>query len=142
MIISFKLKNYNEICDDNEDVLSRSYVAAVGISRNERLEIIDYRIQIPSLSIDARQGYISSKDSDGWYPDCDIFAIYETDCEYLSEYQSVYCSDLETAVYQFCKVKHVQVEDISDLECIIDTDEFLTEDGKVKKTKKFRRQHK
>ena len=134
MIIKFKLEDYEDVCDEYESVFENEDVVDV-INGDELLIIRTRRIVIPELHASFREAewYARNEDvedpddEDAWEIQCSVFVQYEEDEQDPEKYVSFASSDLAYYASELLGERGNGYETVSQLECYIDTKEFLEE---------------
>jgi hypothetical protein len=134
MIIKFKLEDYEDICDEYESVFENEDVVDV-INGDDLLITRTRRIVIPELQASFREAewYARNEDvedpddEDAWEIQCSVFVQYEEDEQNPEKYISFASSDLAYYASELLGEHGNGYEKVSQLECYIDTKEFLEE---------------
>ena len=134
MIIKFKLEDYEDICDEYESVFENEDVVDV-INGDDLLITRTRRIVIPELQASFREAewYARNEDvedpddEDAWEIQCSVFVQYEEDEQNPEKYISFASSDLAYYASELLGEDGNGYEKVSQLECYIDTKEFLEE---------------
>jgi hypothetical protein len=135
MIIKFKLEDYEDICDEYESVFENEDVVDV-INGDDLLITRTRRIVIPELQASFREAewYARNEDvedpddEDAWEIQCSVFVQYEEDEQNPEKYISFASSDLAYYASELLGEHGNGYEKVSQLECYIDTKEFLEGD--------------
>ena len=132
MIIKFKLDDYYDICDEYEAVFEQEDVVDV-VDGDDCLVVRTRRIVIPAIHASFREAEWLARNPD--VEGQDVEDIWETQDSVLVQYEenekdptkfiSYATCDLLYFAEELCKTHGVHHEDISQLDCYIDTEEFL-----------------
>ena len=134
MIIKFKLDDYYEICDEYESVFELDDTVDVGDEDN-CLIVSTKRIVVPELHASFRtaEWYARNEevededDEDAWEIQSSVFVYYPENEKDPEKYISFATCELADYASEFYKEK-VDYEVIAQLECYIDTEEFIDEE--------------
>ncbi len=134
MIIKFKLDDYYETCDEYERVFELDDTVDVGDEDN-CLIVSTKRIVVPELHASFRtaEWYARNEevedenDEDAWEIQSSVFVYYPENEKDPEKYISFATCELADYASQFYKEK-VDYEVIAQLECYIDTEEFIDEE--------------
>ena len=135
MIIKFKLEDYEDICDEYESVFENEDVVDV-INGDDLLITRARRIVVPELHASFREAewYARNEeiedpdDEDAWEIQCSVFVQYEEDEQDPEKYISFASCDLAYYAGELLGEQGKDPEKVAQLECYIDTKEFLEED--------------
>ena len=134
MIIKFKLDNYYETCDEYERVFELDDTVDV-VDEENCLIVSTKRIVIPELHASFRtaEWYARNEevedddDEDAWEIQSSVFVYYpenEKDPEKYISFATCELADYASELYK----EMVDYEVVAQLECYIDTEEFVDED--------------
>ena len=134
MIIKFKLDDYYEICDEYERVFELDDAIAV-VSGDHCLMVSAKRIVVPELNASfrtaewyARNEEIEDEDDeDAWEIQSSVFVHYPEDEKDPEKYISFATCELSYYASELYKEK-VDYGVVAQLECYIDTEEFVDEE--------------
>jgi hypothetical protein len=134
MIIKFKLDDYYETCDEYERVFELDDTVDVGDEDN-CLIVSTKRIVVPELHASFRtaEWYARNEevededDEDAWEIQSSVFVYYPENEKDPEKYISFATCELADYASEFYKEK-VDYEVIAQLECYIDTEEFIDEE--------------
>ena len=132
MIINFKLDDYYDICDEYEEVFEQEDVVDV-VEGDDCLVVRTRRIVIPALHVSFREAEWLAKDSDikededTWKTQSSVFVQYEENEKDPSKYISYATCDLMCFAEEVCKNQGFTPSDVTQLDCYIDTSEFINE---------------
>jgi hypothetical protein len=134
MIIKFKLDDYYETCDEYEGVFELDDAVSVEDGDN-CLMVSSKRIVVPELHASFRtaewyarnQEVEDEDDEDAWEIQSSVFVYYPENEKDPEKYISFATCELADYASEFYKEK-VDYEVIAQLECYIDTEEFIDEE--------------
>lgn len=155
MIIKTTFSELDETIHKYNGLLEWAEGVEVQQDSETRLAIANYRIQIPELKLALREGTLLSQDGGEdyyyynpetgetierhsappedapWEPDASISLLYSI--EELDPEEYIVWSDdsLQGIVYDHLRAKFKKFEDLDNIECIIDSSEFLEDEEKA-----------
>ena len=134
MIIKFKLDDYYETCDEYERVFELDDAVSV-VDGDNCLMVSAKRIVVPELHASFRtaEWYARNEevededDEDAWEIQSSVFVQYPEDEKDPEKYISFATCELADYASELYK-KKVDYEVVAQLECYIDTEEFVDEE--------------
>jgi hypothetical protein len=132
MIIKFKLDDYYDICDEYEEVFEQEDVVDVEDGDEDCLIVRTRRIVIPAIQASFREAEWliknpdAEEDEDEWETQCSVIVQYEEDEKDPARFISYATSDLSYFAEELCTNLGITC-DITQLDCYIDTSEFIDE---------------
>ena len=134
MIIKFKLDDYYETCDEYERVFELDDTVDV-VDEGNCLIVSTKRIVVPALHASfrtaewyARNDEVEDEDDeDAWEIQSSVFVYYPEDEQDPEKYISFATCELADYASELYKEK-VDYEVVAQLECYIDTEEFIDEE--------------
>ena len=134
MIINFKLDDYYDICDEYEEVFEQEDVVDV-VEGDDCLVVRTRRIVIPALHASfreaewvARDPDIEAEDDEGaWETQSSVIVHYEENEKNPAKFISYATCDLLYFAEELCENLGIELDDVSQLDCYIDTSEFIDE---------------
>ena len=137
MIIEFKLGDYEEICDKYAAIFEDEDVEPVTDTEGNLLMTRMRRIVIPQLHASFREAewYVLDEnaedidDDDAWEIQSSVFVQYAENEKDPEKFISFSTCDLAQFACELCRDKDNDYETVSQLDCYIDTDEFVDEDA-------------
>ena len=134
MIIKFKIDDYYETCDEYERVFELDDTVDV-VDEENCLIVSTKRIVVPDLHASFRtaEWYARNEevededDEDAWEIQSSVFVYYPEDEKDPEKYISFATCELADYASELCKEK-VCYEEVAQLECYIDTEEFVDEE--------------
>lgn len=133
MIINFKLEDYEDICDTYEKVFENEDVVDVEVGDDDCLIVRTRRIVIPAIQASFREAewHIRNPDAEEdeaeWEPQCSVIVEYEEHEKDPINYISYSTCDLMYYAEGLRKKFGILSADIPQLDCYIDTSEFIDE---------------
>lgn len=129
MIINFKLDDYYTICDEYEEVFAQEDVVDV-LDGDDCLVVRTRRIVIPALHASFREAEWVAKDADAdeeeWETQASVIVQYEENEKDPAKYISYATCDLPYFAEEVCNTLGLDSCDVSQLDCYIDTAEFIS----------------
>lgn len=134
MIINFKLDDYYDICDEYEEVFEQEDVVDV-VTGDDCLVVRTRRIIIPALHASFREAEWVARDpeiededgEDAWETQSSVIVHYEENEKDPAKFISYATSDLLYFAEELCKSLGLELDDVAQLDCYIDTAEFIDE---------------
>jgi hypothetical protein len=131
MIIKFKLYDYDDICDEYEEVFEQEDVVDV-VEGEDCLVVRTRRIVIPALHASFREAEwlvrnpdVDEDDEDAWETQCSVIVHYEETEQDPEKFISYASCDIEYFAKELADAQGLTNCDIGELECYIDTAEFI-----------------
>ena len=136
MIIKFKLGDYEEICDKYAAIFEHEDSVDVTDTEGNLLMTRMRRIVVPQLHASFREAewYVLDEnaedieDDDAWEIQCSVFVQYEENEKNPDKYISFASCDLSYLAFELSGVQCDDNDTISQLDCYIDTAEFLEDE--------------
>lgn len=131
MVINFKLEDYEDICDEYENAFELEDVVDVEVGDDDCLVVRTRRIVIPALQASFREAEWltrnpdAEEDEDEWETQCSVIVEYTEHEKDPNNYISYATCDLMYYAEGIRKKFGVLPADVPQLECYIDTDEFI-----------------
>ena len=130
MIINFKLDDYYDICDQYEEVFEQENVVDV-CDGDDCLVVRTRRIVIPALHASFREAEWVTKDSnvddeEEWETQASVIVQYEENEKDPAKFISYATCDLAYFAEEVCDDLGLDSCDVSQLDCYIDTSEFIS----------------
>jgi hypothetical protein len=133
MIIKFKLDDYYDICDEYEEIFEQEDVVDVEDGDEDCLVVRTRRIVIPAIHASFREAEWLSKnpdakvDKDEWENQCSVIVHYEEEERNPAKFISYATCDLLYFAKGLCDKIGIDPCNIAQLDCYIDTSEFIDE---------------
>ena len=135
MIINFKLDDYCDICDEYEEVFEQEDVVNVEASDDDCLVVRTRRIVIPALHASFREAEWVARnpdiededDEDAWETQSSVIVHYEENEKDPAKFISYAICDLLYFAEELCESLGLEIDDVDQLDCYIDTSEFIDE---------------
>ena len=144
MIIKFKLEDYYEMCDEYERVFELAEPIEVEDEDNNCLITTGKRIVIPKIHKSFREAEWYWKDDDAERPEAEdeedeyddadeyeiqssVYVSYHENEKDPNKYISFVTGELSYFVQEYCETEGLDIVP-DELECYIDTEEFLDEE--------------
>ena len=133
MIINFKLEDYEDICDEYEEVFEQEDVVDVEVSDEDCLVVRTRRIVIPAIQASFREAEWltrnpdAEEDEDEWETQCSVIVEYTEHEKDPNNYISYATCDLMYCVEGLREKFGISSSDVPQLDCYIDTSEFIDE---------------
>lgn len=136
MIIQFKLEDYEEICDKYAAIFEHEDTVDVTDTEGNLLMTRMRRIVIPQLHASFREAewYVLDEnaedieDDDAWEIQSSVFVQYTENEKDPDKYISFASCDLSYLACELCGEDCNDYDTISQLDCYIDTDEFVDDE--------------
>ena len=129
MVIKFKLDDYYEICDEYWEVFENDDTVDVRAG-DDTLVLSTKRIVIPDLHASFREGtWLSGSDDDMETQDS-VWVQYEEAETNPANFISYANCELMYFADELCRSQDIVSRDVSELECYIDTKEFISDTNK------------
>ena len=133
MVINFKLDDYYDICDEYEEVFEQEDVVDVQDGGEDCLVVRTRRIVIPAVHASFREAEWLTRnpnaedDEDEWETQCSVIVQYEEDEKDPAKFISYTTSDLSYLAKMLCENLGLEIDCAEQLDCYIDTSEFINE---------------
>ena len=137
MILRFKYGQYDEICDEYELLFEYAEPLDTEEQNGNALVVRNKRIVFPQLHVSfreadwyARNEEIENPDDDGaWEVQDSVYVLYEENEKDINKYISFSNRSLDYPLLEICKKSGKSfVKNLDELECYIDTSEFVDEE--------------
>ena len=134
MIINFKLDDYYDICDEYEEIFEQEDVVDV-VEGDDCLVVRTRRIVIPALHASFREAEWVARnpevededDEDAWETQSSVIVHYEENEKDPAKFISYATCDLLYFAAEVCENLGLGLDDVAQLDCYIDTSEFIDE---------------
>ena len=133
MIIDFKLEDYEDICDEYEEIFEQEDVVDVEASDDDCLVVRTRRIVIPAIQASFREAEWltrnpdAEEDEDEWETQCSVIVEYAEHEKDPNNYISYATCDLMYCAEALREKFGISSSDVPQLDCYIDTSEFIDE---------------
>ena len=137
MILRFKYGQYDEICDEYERLFGYAEPLETKEKDGNALVVRNKRIVFPQLHVSFREAdwYVRNEeiedpdDDDAWEIQDSVYVLYEENEKDISKYKSFMTGYLDYSLLEVCKRAGKPFrKNLDDLECYIDTSEFVDEE--------------
>lgn len=137
MLLKFKYGQYDEICDEYELLFENAEPLETEEQNGNVLVVRNNRIVFPQLHVSFREADWYSRneeiedpdDEDAWEIEDSVYVLYEENEKDINQYKSFMTGSLDYSLREVCEKANSSFKNnLDELECYIDTSEFVDEE--------------